>query len=240
MNNNDFEKPKSTQNLNISSCLAGKRQLLTYSICKVPLFFNLFENRLIHSEFLKEVFTELLENKENIRYNFQTKIFSLYNGKNNFYVIKISLLQQTKITLGVILVVFLLCSFPYNVLVRENKNFFHVYGIPLLNVLKAPFSITVLLFHKTTRKLKIFTYIIYKALNILFFKLFKKLFMDYLQYRNFNLSSQSYRNLFTDVQILKLSKYYKSFVILWVSIFFKESIVLDRVLKRYNTKLCNT
>jgi len=42
------------------------------------LLFNLYDSRFIHEKFLDQIFGNLIENKQMIRYDFQRKIYSLY------------------------------------------------------------------------------------------------------------------------------------------------------------------
>nr|YP_010478816.1 hypothetical protein N4K71_pgp078 [Neustupella aerophytica]UVI61121.1 hypothetical protein [Neustupella aerophytica] len=244
MNINDFQKSTLKTKFYLSSYVLESKYVSKFIMYRVPVFFNLYENRLIHSEFLKEIFAEILENKEILRYNFQNKIFSLYTENTKPYIGKIFLLQRTKIVLILSLIILLIKSFPHNTLYRENKSFFRLYRLTLINILKSPFSVALLVFYKMIRKLKIQIYIVCKTINFLLFDLVKKLFLNYLQYRDFTqnliFNHQNYTNLFSRLEVLQLIKLYKLFTMFWVYIFFRESIFLNRILKRSIFKLNTT
>nr|YP_010478954.1 hypothetical protein N4K72_pgp078 [Lietzensia polymorpha]UVI61259.1 hypothetical protein [Lietzensia polymorpha] len=240
MNNQKFEKYKLTTKYHISSYFLEDKHVIKCVSYKIPLLFNLYENRLIHSEFLKDVFAELLENKEILRYNFQNKIFSLFNSNKNIYILNISLFQRAKIIIVTTLVILLIRSFPYRLVFQENKNFFRLYGLTILNIIRSPFSMAVLIVDKLLRKLRFYSYILSKKIKFVFLNMYTNLFLNYLQYKSISqllmLNSQNYINLFTNLEIIELLKFYNSFSILWVSIFLKEAILVNRVLKRFNSK----
>lgn len=244
MNNQKFEKYKLTTKYYISSYFLEDKHVIKCVSYKIPLLFNLYENRLIHSEFLKDVFAELLENKEILRYNFQNKIFSLLKSNKNIYILNISLFQRAKIIIVTTLVILLLRSFPYRLVFQENKNFFRLYGLTILNITRSPFSMAVLIVDKLLRKLRFYSYILSKKIKFVFLNMYTNLFLNYLQYKSISqllmLNSQNYINLFTNLEIIELLKFYNSFSLLWISIFFKEAILINRVLKRFNSKPKNS
>lgn len=241
MNIKNFQKLNLKTKVYLFSSFVESKQLCKITMYRLPLFFNLYENRLIHSEFLKEIFAELLENKEILKYNFQNKIFSLYTKNTNHYIEKISLLQRTKIVLISTLIILLIRSFPYKTLCQENKNFFRFYWLTLINAIKSPFSVGLLVFYKMIRRFKIQKYYVSKILNFLFFSLVKKLFLNYVESKNFTLNLifnyQTYANLFNPLEVLQLVRLYRFLTMFWVYIFFKQYISVSRILKRYKYKL---
>ena len=68
--------------------LSNKSQEDLLKSSRFILLFNLYDNRLIHEKFLDQIFGNLIENKQLIRYDFQRKIYSLYpeNYHANFKI----------------------------------------------------------------------------------------------------------------------------------------------------------
>lgn len=240
MNNRKFEKSKRLIKSQTSSTFLEEPQLIKYISYKSQLCFNLYENRLIHAEFLKEIFAELLENKEILRYNFQTKIFSLYTDKNNFYILKNSFLRQTKIIFIGTLIILLVRSFPYKVIIYENQNLIRLYRTTTFKFLNSPLSTSTLVIYKIIRRLKTRFYILNKQAAEIFSGLFRALILNYLQYTNLNqtisLNSQSYSNLFDNVESLQVLNFYNRLKMFLICILFKESLLVNRFSNCYDSK----
>nr|YP_009550352.1 hypothetical protein [Characiopsis acuta]QAA11285.1 hypothetical protein [Characiopsis acuta] len=239
-----FENSKLSRKFYVSSSLLEEKILRKYIYYKIPLLFNLYENRLIHFEFLKEVFADLLESKEILRFNFQNRIFSIYNTKKNFYLIKNSFFQKAKLILISTLVILLIRSFPYKILLNENKNFFRLYQNKILRILKSPISLTLLLINKLIRKIKIKMYILDKIFKNIFFNFSFHLILKYGQNiivtKNVSLNSETYKNLFNSYHNLKILNNFKSLFIFWIYLVFSDYLLLNRFLTKFKTNLIHS
>jgi hypothetical protein len=240
MNTENFENSKLSRKIYTSCSLSGDEFLKKYLTYKIPLLFNLYENRLVQFEFLKEVFADLLETKEILRFNFQNKLFSFYQANNNFCIIKISFLQKAKIIFLGTAVILLIRSFPYKLFINENRIFFRLYRNKLLRVLKSPFSLSLIIVNKVCRKIKIHFSILSKIIRSIFLNFSLNLFLKYGQYRilikQLDLNSENYKILFSRSQNLKNLKILTSFFVFLLCLVFNDYILLNRFLVNFRAK----
>ena len=160
------------------------------------LLFNLYDNRFIHEKFLDQVFGDLIENKQMIRYDFQRKVYSLYpeNYYTNFKVF-------TKLkALSILSFIYLLLKYiRYKKLVAENYVFLKIYLRTLLKIFYLRSSLIFILLKKNLKSSAIQLSKAYKNINklvninVMFFTLSN---LDYKVVLNKRLSNKSYTTFY--------------------------------------------
>jgi hypothetical protein len=203
---------------------------------RTPLFFNLYENRLIHFEFLEQIFRDLLEKKEMLIYNFQKRVFSLYLKKSNlsFYI---NLLGKHFRTISLItLTTLLLKSFPYRLFINENLNFFSLYKKIIVNQFNSIGSSSLFIFFKLIKKIKFILLLNTERYKKIFSKYKKRLLINYLKSIEVKSTlvklSGEYKVLFTTLtnkQLAKLCKIVEKIIII---LLIKYYLILDYSLKK--------
>lgn len=160
------------------------------------LLFNLYDNRLIHERFLEQLFENLIENKQLVRYDFQKKIYSLYPNISYF---NFKILNKFKILASLSLLCFLLRYIRYKKLIFDNFIFLKIYLNTILQLMNSKVSLICLILRKRFRYIKIRLYRISKILKYLMHSLHKLINFNYL-YCNFlmkkNLSKDSYKRFY--------------------------------------------
>ena len=159
---------------NINSLSLHKSQII--------LLFNLYDNQLLHEKFLEQIFENLIEDMQLIRYDFQKKIYSLYQILTNLSFICL-----------------LLKYLRYQKLIFDNFTFLKIYLKTISQLINSKFSLLFLILRKRFRYLKTRLYKRYKSIKYMLFSLYKLIVFNYL-YCNFlmekNLSSENYKNFY--------------------------------------------
>ena len=163
---------------------------------RIILLFNLYDSRLVHEKFLDQIFENLIENKQMIRYDFQKKVYSLYPS-NDYTNIKI--LNKLKVLSSIGLICLLLRYISYKKLIYENLIFLKMYLKLLSKVLTLQVSVVCLILRKNSHFSKIKIYRTYKLLNSAIIAIYKILTFNYLDYRsilNKKLSITNYKQFY--------------------------------------------
>lgn len=159
---------------------------------KLILLFNLYDNRLIHEKFLDQIFENLIENKQTIKYDFQKKIYSLYPES---YYSDLKILSKVKALSMLSLMYLLLRYIRYRKLMYENFIFLKIYLKTISKVFHLRISLICLLIRKNLRFSKLKLYKSFKILNKAITTSFMFLIFNYLDYKvllNKKLSNKSY------------------------------------------------
>lgn len=163
---------------------------------QIMLLFNLYDNRLIHEKFLEQLFENLIDNKQLVRYDFQKKIYSLYPN-NTYFNFKI--LNKFKILASLSFLCFLLRYIRYKKLIFDNFIFLKIYLNVISQLINSKISLIYLILRKRFRYLKIRLYRTSKNIKYILLHLYKLLVFNYL-YCNFlmkeNLSNKSYKRFY--------------------------------------------
>ena len=179
----------STAKLQISSNNSQER--LSNS-SQLILLFNLYDNRFIHEKFLDQIFGNLIENKQMIRYDFQRKIYSLY--PENYYS-NLKIFSKLK-ALSILSFIYILLKYVrYKKLIYENYVFLRIYLRTISRIFHLRISLIFLLLRKNLRSSAIQLYKTYKNVNKLININVMFLTLNYLDYKvilNKKLSNKSY------------------------------------------------
>lgn len=179
----------STAKLQISS---NDSQEGLFNSSKLILLFNLYDNRLTHEKFLDQIFGNLIENKQMIRYDFQRKIYSLY--PENYYS-NFKIFSKLK-ALSILSFIYILLKYVrYKKLVYENYVFLRIYLRTISKIFHLRISLIFLLLRKNLRSSTIQLYKTYENVNKLININVMFLTLNYLDYKvilNKKLSSKSY------------------------------------------------
>lgn len=156
------------------------------------LLFNLYDNRFIHEKFLDQIFGNLIENKQMIRYDFQRKIYSLY--PENYYS-NLKIFSKLK-ALSIMSFIYILLKYVrYKKLIYENYVFLRIYLRTISRIFHLRISLIFLLLRKYLRSSGIQLYKTYKNVNKLININIMFLTLNYLDYKvilNKTLSNKSY------------------------------------------------
>lgn len=156
------------------------------------LLFNLYDNRFIHEKFLDQIFGNLIENKQMIRYDFQRKIYSLY--PENYYS-NLKIFNKLK-ALSILSFIYILLKYVrYKKLIYENYVFLKIYLRTISKIFHLRISLIFLLLRKNLRSSEIQLYKTYKNINQLININVMFLTLNYLDYKvilNKKLSNKSY------------------------------------------------
>ena len=156
------------------------------------LLFNLYDNRFIHEKFLDQIFGNLIENKQMIRYDFQRKIYSLY--PENYYS-NLKIFSKLK-ALSILSFIYILLKYVrYKKLIYENYVFLRIYSRTISRIFHLRISLIFLLLRKNLRSSGIQLYKTYKNVNKLININVMFLTLNYLDYKvilNKKLSNKCY------------------------------------------------
>jgi hypothetical protein len=179
----------STANLQI---LSNNSQEGLSNSSQLILLFNLYDNRFIHEKFLDQIFGNLIENKQMIRYDFQRKIYSLY--PENYYS-NLKIFSKLK-ALSIVSFIYILLKYVrYKKLIYENYVFLKIYLRTISKIFHLRISLIFLLLRKNLRSSVIQLYKTYKNVNKLINVNIMFLTLNYLDYKvilNKKLSNKSY------------------------------------------------
>ena len=179
----------STAKLQISS---NNSQEGLFNSSQLILLFNLYDNRFIHEKFLDQIFGNLIENKQMIRYDFQRKIYSLY--PENYYS-NFKIFSKLK-ALSILSFIYILLKYVrYKKLIYENYVFLKIYLRTISKIFYLRISLIFLLLRKNLRSSEIQLYKTYKNVNQLINITVMFLTLNYLDYKvilNKKLSNKSY------------------------------------------------
>lgn len=138
----------------------SQKVLLNYS--QLILLFNLYDNRFIHENFLDQIFGNLIENKQMIRYDFQKKIYSLY--PENYYS-NFKIFSKLK-ALSILSFIYILLKYiRYKKLIYENYVFLKIYLRTISKIFHLRISLIFLLLRKNLQSTTIQLYKTYKSVN---------------------------------------------------------------------------
>jgi len=177
-----------------NSSTETKEQIVNHT--RILLLFNLYDNRLIHEKFLDQIFENLIENKQMIRYDFQKKVYSLYPSKD-YTTLKI--FNKLKVLSSIGLICVLLRYISYKKLIYENFIFLKMSLKLFSKVLTLQISVVFLILRKNFHFSKIKIYRTYKLLKLTIIKLYKFLTFNYLDYKvilNKKLSITNYNRFY--------------------------------------------
>lgn len=178
-----------TAKLQISS---NNSQEGLFNSSQLILLFNLYDNRFIHEKFLDQIFGNLIENKQMIRYDFQRKIYSLY--PENYYS-NLKIFSKLK-ALSILSFIYILLKYVrYKKLIYENYVFLRIYLRTISRIFHLRISLIFLLLRKNLRSSAIQLYKTYKNVNKLININVMFLTLNYLDYKvilNKKLSNKSY------------------------------------------------
>jgi hypothetical protein len=178
-----------TAKLQISS---NNSQEGSFNSSQLILLFNLYDNRFIHEKFLDQIFGNLIENKQMIRYDFQRKIYSLY--PENYYS-NFKIFSKLK-ALSILSFIYILLKYVrYKKLIYENYVFLRIYLRTISRIFHLRISLIFLLLRKNLRSSGIQLYKTYKNVNKLININVMFLTLNYLDYKvilNKKLSNKSY------------------------------------------------
>lgn len=178
-----------TAKLQISS---NNSQEGSFNSSQLILLFNLYDNRFIHEKFLDQIFGNLIENKQMIRYDFQRKIYSLY--PENYYS-NLKIFSKLK-ALSILSFIYILLKYVrYKKLIYENYVFLRIYLRTISRIFHLRISLIFLLLRKNLRSSGIQLYKTYKNVNKLININVMFLTLNYLDYKvilNKKLSNKSY------------------------------------------------
>lgn len=156
------------------------------------LLFNLYDNRFIHEKFLDQIFGNLIENKQMIRYDFQRKIYSLY--PENYYS-NLKIFSKLK-ALSILSFIYILLKYVrYKKLIYENYVFLRIYLRTISKIFHLRISLIFLLLRTNLRSSEIQLYKTYKNVNQLININVMFLTLNYLDYKvilSKKLSNKSY------------------------------------------------
>lgn len=156
------------------------------------LLFNLYDNRFIHEKFLDQIFGNLIENKQMIRYDFQRKIYSLY--PENYYS-NFKIFSKLK-ALSILSFIYILLKYVrYKKLIYENYVFLRIYLRTISKIFHLRISLIFLILRKNLRSSEVQLYKTYKNINQLININVMFLTLNYLDYKvilNKTLSNKSY------------------------------------------------
>jgi len=156
------------------------------------LLFNLYDNRFIHEKFLDQIFGNLIENTQMIRYDFQRKIYSLYPES---YYSNLKILSKLK-ALSILSFIYILLKYVrYKKLIYENYVFLRIYLRTISKIFHLRISLIFLLLRKNLRSSEIQLYKTYKNANQLININVIVLTLNYLDYKvilSKKLSNKSY------------------------------------------------
>ena len=179
----------STAKLQISS---NNSQEGLFNSSQLILLFNLYDNRFIHEKFLDQIFGNLIENKQMIRYDFQRKIYSLY--PENYYS-NLKIFSKLK-ALSILSFIYILLKYVrYKKLIYENSVFLRIYLRTISRIFHLRISLIFLLLRKNLRSSVVQLYKTYKNVNKLININVMVLTLNYLDYKvilNKKLSNKSY------------------------------------------------
>lgn len=163
---------------------------------QIILLFNLYDNRLIHEKFLEQLFENLIENKQLVRYDFQKKIYSLYPN-NTYFNFKI--FNKFKILASLSILCLLLRYIRYKKLIFDNLVFLKIYFNTISQLFNSKVSLLSFLLQKRFRYLKIKLYKTSKCRKYLLLNLYKFIVFNCL-YCNFllkeTLSQETYKRFY--------------------------------------------
>ncbi len=160
------------------------------------LLFNLYDNRLIHEKFLEQLFENLIESKQLVKYDFQKKIYSLYpnSSYSNFKIF-----NKFKILASLSLLCFLLRYIRYKKLIFDNLVFLKIYLNTVSQLVNSKISLLCLILRKRFRYLKVRLIRTSRNIKYILLNLYKLIVFNYL-YCNFlmnkNLSKDSYKRFY--------------------------------------------
>ena len=178
-----------TAKLQISS---NNSQKGSFNSSQLILLFNLYDNRFIHEKFLDQIFGNLIENKQMIRYDFQRKIYSLY--PENYYS-NLKIFSKLK-ALSILSFIYILLKYVrYKKLIYENYVFLRICLRTISRIFHLRISLIFLLLRKNLRSSGIQLYKTYKNVNKLININVMFLTLNYLDYKvilNKKLSNKSY------------------------------------------------
>lgn len=163
---------------------------------RIILLFNLYDNRLMHEKFLDQIFENLIENKQMIRYDFQKKVYSLYPNKD---YVNLKILIKLKVLSSIGLICILLRYIRYKKLLYENFIFLKMYVKLLAKVLTLQISVVFLILRKNYHFSKIKIYRTYRLLKVALKEIYKFLTFNYLNYKvilNKKLSIRNYQRFY--------------------------------------------
>lgn len=163
---------------------------------RIILLFNLYDNRLMHEKFLDQIFENLIENKQMIRYDFQKKVYSLYPNKD---YANLKVLSKLKVLSSIGLICILLRYIRYKKLIYENFIFLKMYVKLLAKVLTLQISVVFLILRKNYHFSKIKIYRTYRLLKVALQEIYKFLTFNYLDYKvilNKKLSIRNYQQFY--------------------------------------------
>lgn len=163
---------------------------------RTVLLFNLYDNRLMHEKFLDQIFENLIENKQMIRYDFQKKVYSLYPNKD---YANLKVFNKLKVLSSIGLICILLRYIRYKKLIYENFIFLKMYVKLLSKVLTLQLSVMFLILRKNFHFSKIKIYKTYRLLKLVINKVYKFLTFNYLDYKvilNKKLSIRNYQRFY--------------------------------------------
>lgn len=179
----------STAKLQISS---NNSQEGLFNSSQLILLFNLYDNRFIHEKFLDQIFGNLIENKQMIRYDFQRKIYSLYPES---YYSNLKIFSKLK-ALSILSFIYILLKYVrYKKLIYESYAFLRMYLKTISRIFHLRISLIFLLLRKNLRSSAIQLYKTYKNVNKLININVMFLTLNYLNYKvilNKKLSNKSY------------------------------------------------
>jgi len=185
---------KSLYKLNLRNNLLKEKEIKNKQV-KLILLFNLYENRLVHEKFLDQIFENLIENKQFIRYDFQKKVYSLYPNKI-YYNSKIS--NKLKILSLIGLIFTLLRYVRYKKLIHENFVFLKMYIRIISKIFTLQMSIVFLIVRKNIKLTKIKIYKTCRLLKSLISAISRFLIFNYSDYKvilNKRLSIKNYSGI---------------------------------------------
>lgn len=163
-----------------------------FNSSQLILLFNLYDNRFIHEKFLDQIFGNLIENKQMIRYDFQRKIYSLY--PENYYS-NLKIFSKLK-ALSILSFIYILLKYVrYKKLIYENSVFLRIYLRTISRIFHLRISLIFLLLRKNLRSSAVQLYKTYKNVNKLININVMVLTLNYLDYKvilNKKLSNKSY------------------------------------------------
>ncbi len=223
---------------NSSAPILENRYWVKHFVYKIPLMFNLYENRLLHNDFLDEVLLDILESNEILAYNFQSKIFSFYNSTKNISIFKIFYSYKAKVLFKVTIVVVIIGA----LLSKENlckvKIFFSLYNQTIKKVFKYPVLRTVFILRKILKLAKNYKSLMFKKLHLYYLRIYKIFFFNYLSTLNCIVNEKFDKNkydlLFSKFESRQIKLLYNRLLIFWFSIFFKDYFLLNNILSQYN------
>lgn len=156
------------------------------------LLFNLYDSRFIHEKFLDQIFGNLIENKQMVRYDFQRKIYSLY--PENYYS-NLKFFSKLK-GLSILSFIYILLKYiRYKKLIYENYVFLRIYLRTISKIFHLRISLIFLLLTKNLGSSEIQLYKTYKNINQLININVMVLTLNYLDYKvilSKKLSNKSY------------------------------------------------